>query len=140
MKEELLTREMALSFHDAELRSVEHDRFKSELRITFALSGGNVRAISCRGVHVLRATDIVRQNVTSTVLLSSWHRFPDCDVVAKVNWANSLSDTPIQLGLAAMTKYRQSIASGDWSLLVIEPSCGAEIVVVCDSVAVTDCD
>lgn len=139
MKDELLTKDVARSFHDAELLSVTHDRARSELRTTFALRGDNVRAITCEGIHALRAADIIRHNVVSRVLLSSWHRFAEGELAAKVNWANSLDGTEVRLGSPSMTRYETSIASGDWNLLVIEPSYGAEIVVICDRVALTAC-
>ncbi|CAD6553244.1 hypothetical protein LMG28727_05509 [Paraburkholderia kirstenboschensis] len=137
MKDELLTKEVALGFQEAELLSVEHHRLKSELRTTFALRDADVRAICCGGIHALRASDIIRHNVVSRVLLSSWHQFADGELTTKVNWANSLNGTEVRLGSSTLTRYEENIACGDWNLLVIEPSYGAEIVVVCDRVAVT---
>jgi hypothetical protein len=138
VKNELLTRQVALDFHDAELLCVSHRRLKSELRLDFTVSDLKVQSIVCGGVHVFRVADIVRQNIVSRILVSSWHQFMDLDMTRKINWANSLNDTPISISSSVMVKYAQNIASGDWSLMVVEPSCGAEIVVVCDSVVVTD--
>ncbi|MGT2476490.1 hypothetical protein [Paraburkholderia terrae] len=138
MKDGSLTQDVAFTFHDAELLSISHRRLNAELRMSFVLVDGSVRAISCEGVRAMRATDIVRQNVVSRILLSTWHRFLDREVVKKVNWANSLDDTSIQLDSSAMTQYEKNIASGVWNLLVVEPSCGAEIVVVSDSIVAVE--
>jgi hypothetical protein len=134
MQVKALTIDVANTFHDAEVSSVSHDPAASELSLTFTLPDSHVKTIYFRQVSAFRVADFVRQNVVSRVLMSTWHQFSDAELMKKVNWANSLSDTPIFLDEIHMVEYVRNIASGKWHLLIVEPSCGAEVVVIAEHI------
>ncbi len=120
--------------HDAELVSLAVSRGERTVQLGFRLVNGEDRELLFRGVHSLRATDFVEQNVVSRVLLSSNHLFSAEDLTNRVQWANRLSDTRPFMSDEPLQRCVDRLQRGELTLFVLEPSWGAELVILSESI------
>lgn len=124
------------SFHDAELCGIDHDPQARSLVLRFRRVGGEVEVLKFSGVIAQRLVDFASQNVASRLLTSPRYAFTPLDVQNWIQWINSRDDAKA-LAIAAEqgAKYCADFKAGRLSLFVLEPSCGAEVAVLCESVS-----
>jgi len=123
------------SFHDAELRGIEHRPEDGGLELRFKRVGGEVAAFRFVGVIAQRIVDFAGQNVLSRLLISPRYEFSSDEVRTWVQWLNSRDDAkaaPVDNEKA--DRYVRDFLTGRRALFVLEPSCGAEMVVLCESI------
>jgi hypothetical protein len=124
------------SFHDAELIGIEHDPGERALELRFRRVGDEIETLRFSGVVAQRLIDFAGQNVASRLLISTQHAFSLAEVQTWVQWINSRDDS--KGGAISEQKgaeYQQSLKSGHRVLFILEPSCGAEMAVLCESLS-----
>ncbi|WP_322052701.1 hypothetical protein [Paraburkholderia bannensis] len=124
------------SFHDAELYGIEHDPKERVLELRFRRVGGELEALKFSGVIAQRMIDFAGQNVASRLLISHRYAFTLVEVRRWIQWINSRDDSKAALISEEQGQdYKQDFAAGRRMLFVLEPSCGAELAVLCESVS-----
>jgi hypothetical protein len=124
------------SFHDAELCGIEHDPEARSLELRFRRVGGEVEVLKFSAVIAQRLIDFAGQNVASRLLISPRYAFTSAEARTWIQWINSRDDSKA----AAITEekgaeYAAGFRAGRLALFVLEPSCGAEMAVLCESVS-----
>jgi hypothetical protein len=123
-------------FHDAELTGIEHDPEGRVLELRFRRVGGEVEVLRFFGVMGLRTIDFAEQNVASRLLISTRYAFSLAEVRTWVQWINSRDDSKgIAISEQKGAEYFQKLKAGQCVLFVLEPSCGAEMAVLCESLS-----
>lgn len=123
------------SFHDAELVGIEHDPIDRELVLRFRRVGGELESFWFTNVIAQRIVDFAEQNVVSRLLMSPKYRFSPDEARTWVQWINSRDDSraaPIDEELTQ--QYAQDFLTARQALFVLEPSCGAEMAVLCQTI------
>jgi hypothetical protein len=124
------------SFHDAELFGIEHDPETRLLELRFRRVGGEVAVLRFSGVIGQRMIDFVGQNVASRLLISPTYAFTSAEARTWVQWINSRDDSKAAtIREDKGEEYVRDFKAGRRVLFVLEPSCGAEIAVLCESVS-----
>jgi hypothetical protein len=122
------------SFHDAELFRIEHRRDERELDLGFRRVNGEIEFLRFCQVSALRIVDFAEQNVASRILLTPVHVFSNSDVCSLVGWVRSYADSrPVRVSEEEVEQFTQDFLEGKKSMFALEPSCGAEIVVLYES-------
>lgn len=81
--------------------------------------------------------DFADQNVASRLLISPMYSFSIDDLSAWVRWMYSRDGAKApELDRAIIERMYQDIIAGRKALFVLEPSCGAELAVLCESVEI----
>jgi hypothetical protein len=122
------------SFHDAELFRIEHRRDDRELELGFKRVNGEVEFLLFKQLISQRMVDFAEQNVASRILLSPKHSFSVNDVRTLIGWVRSWADSkPAAVSDEQAEQLAQAILAGKVTLFALEPSCGAEMVVLSES-------
>ena len=120
----------SLSFlHDAELSALSISRKDSVITMDF-VNGSVEHRLKFYDVIALRIVDLIQQNVVSQAFLSSSGDLSDEYLIKSIKWACSLSDSSEFINDSQAKAWIERIKRGELSLFVIEPSWGAELVVV----------
>ncbi len=114
-------------FHDAELVGLEANRDERSLTLKFRRADASISTLHVEGVSRFRIVDFVDQNVVSRLLVSSSHAFSKDEIAYWCRWICTLSDTTSWADEGHIEEVRSKIAEGKLLLLVLEPSCGAEL-------------
>ncbi|SEJ62130.1 hypothetical protein [Paraburkholderia diazotrophica] len=124
------------SFHDAELTGIEHDPELRTLELRFRRVGGEVEALRFSGVIHQRLIDFAGQNVASRLLISPRYTFSLAEVRTWLQWMNSRDDSK-RAAISEQNGERcvRDLVAGRRVLFVLEPSCGAEMAVLCESLS-----
>jgi hypothetical protein len=115
-------------FHDAELTGISSGDSPRSIVLLFSLMNEQKRSLALRDCKIFRASDFVIQNVVSRLLLFHGPEIDTDSVAERLRWASSLSDASSSLSHERQSELIEKIRTGDLSLLVLEPSCGAELV------------
>ncbi|MEX3897243.1 hypothetical protein [Paraburkholderia sp. BR10954] len=122
------------SFHDAELVGIDHDPLARALELRFRRVGGEVEELRFSGVIGQRMIDFAGQNVVSRLLISPRYAFSLAEVRMWIQWIDSRDDSKgTTLSEQKGDEYVQKLRAGARLLFVLEPSCGAEMAVLCES-------
>ncbi|SAK47878.1 hypothetical protein AWB78_00819 [Caballeronia calidae] len=125
------------SFHDAELISVEHDPDAKILAVRFKRVSGPVETLVFSGVIAQRMIDFSDQNVASRLLISPLHHFSMDDLRTWMCWMHSREDAKApDVDSTIVERLHQDVVDGRKALFILEPSCGAEMAVLCESIAI----
>jgi hypothetical protein len=133
MAGELSIKELS-KFHDAEINSILRFSEENDLQLGFKLNSGGQCTVIFHDVKAVRIRDLVSQNVVSRVKVLPFSSLSDARVEELINWANSFVDADIRLAPNAMQHWLTQIKNGRWILFVIEPSRGAEVVVIAETI------
>lgn len=123
-------------FHDAELAAIEIDRQSKSIKMRFA-SGDTEGELIADSVSHFKASDVVTQNVVSRILASSSGELSAQDVEDRIRWVTTLSDGSAFANDQEISEIARRISAREAVLLAIEPSWGAEIVIIAKSVTST---
>lgn len=132
--------EDASEFHDSEISSIEIMKLENEMRISLLMPSGIHACLSIKKIRFARITDFVMQNVVSEIRISKFENFSEEELKGLVNWSNSFSDVEIELTPDSMRKCLEDISNGRLQVLAIEPSRGAEAVIVAERIFVSWCE
>ncbi|SDJ04196.1 hypothetical protein SAMN04487926_1317 [Paraburkholderia steynii] len=127
-------------YHDAEIAGVAYSRASGSALLNLERVISTETRIGFSGVKALRVSDFGLQNVISRVLISGSHRFSTDEIRDHVQWAYSQHDYNASLADEKIAEIEAAVSQGELVLFVIEPSVGAEIVILCVSVQVIDAE
>lgn len=122
------------TFHDAELVRIDHRPADRELLLRFARVDGTTGTFRFIGVVSQRVVDFAEQNVVSRLLISPTYNFSAAEVEQWSRWVDSRDDFQATVDQKQIDQRIADFVAGRKALFVLEPSCGAEVVVVCDSI------
>lgn len=122
--------------HDAELVNVAVDRTSRFAQLDFRLEDGVSCAVELHGLKAFRSEDLTLQNVVSRLLRSSRQDMSEVELTQWLTWVTSLSDASSWLSEERKREWVRACVDGALELLVIEPSAGAQIAVVCERAVV----
>lgn len=125
------------NIHDAELVNISIMRAVRSLRLEFLLVTGGKIQVLVDGVTHFRAADVIMQNVVSRLLISSRDALSDNDIADRLRWVTRLSDTSSFASDPQLDLLRAKLLSNELVLIFLEPSWGAELVIVGKSISVT---
>ncbi|WP_333678090.1 hypothetical protein [Dyella sp.] len=114
-------------YHDAALKGIEAGEAPRSLALSFVLEDGQQKTLTLHGCEIFRINDFVNQNVVSRLLLFRGSEIDTAMVAEKLQWASSQSDTHSFLKPERLDELLAKIKAGALSLLVLEPSWGAEV-------------
>jgi Tfp pilus assembly ATPase PilU len=117
------------TFHDAELKGIDNGRV-GRVVLLFHTADHQNKSVTLSGCDFFRVNDFVSQNVVSRLLV---FRGVDIEVPAvaeRLRWATSLSDASSFLSEEKLSEVITKIQKSERGLLVVEPSWGAELVVL----------
>jgi hypothetical protein len=124
------------SFHDAELFGIEHNPETRSLELRFRRVGGKMEVLRFSGVVSQRMIDFARQNVASRLLISPRYAFTSAEARTWVQWIDSRDDSKAAaIDEDKGEEYVRDFRAARRVLFVLEPSCGAELAVLCESVS-----
>jgi hypothetical protein len=124
------------SFHDAELVGIEHAREDRVLELTFRRVTGELETLRFSGIIAQRMVDFAAQNVVSRLLISPRYAFSVVEIQTWIRWISSRDDSMA----SAIDKDEADAYASDFGahrrmLFVLEPSCGAEVAVLCQAIS-----
>ena len=122
------------TFHDAELVGIDHRPADRDLRLRFMRIDGKTGTFRFMGVVSQRVVDFAEQNVVSRLLISPTYHFSAAEVGQWLWWVDSRDDSQATVNQAQVDQRMADFVAGRKALFVLEPSCGAEVAVVCDSI------
>lgn len=122
------------SYHDAELSGAAYSRVNASALLNFECVSGDSARLLFSGVKALRINDYGLQNVVSRLLVSPSYAFSTNEVHEYVSWAHSKHDYKAPFSDEEARDIEIAIEHGRLMLFVLEPSVGAEIVILCESV------
>ena len=124
------------SFHDAELIGIEHVPDQRVLELRFRRVGGEIEVLRFSGVIRQRLIDFAGQNVASRLLISPRYAFSLAEVRTWLQWMDSRDDSRGKvISEQEGERSLQTLQAGGRVLFVLEPSCGAELAVLCESLS-----
>lgn len=121
-----------VQLHDAEVIAVAVDRLSGIARLSLRQEDGVLRAIEFYGLKAFRSEDLTLQNVVSRVLRSSSGQFSKEVLERWLLWSTGLSDAESWLSEERKREWCAACEVGSLELVVVEPSAGAQIAVVCE--------
>lgn len=129
--------ELLPNIHDAELVGIEITDERKTVRLSLIDNEKVGVALIASGVTAFRLVDMGMQNVVYRLLrLQGETITPSIDLGERLGWVTSCLDAPSYLSDAAMNDYLGRIKSGSLCLLLLEPSAGAELAILCESVTI----
>ncbi|CAN7691998.1 hypothetical protein [Caballeronia sp. LjRoot31] len=121
------------NYHDADFIGLQYTRAERRLTLDFQLVTGELAVVCCEEVSVFRLGEMGLQNVTSRLLISSEREFQPNDIRERINWAASREGWEYTMTDEQAEHFIIEIRQQKLTVLVLEPSIGAELVVVCKS-------
>lgn len=126
-------------FHDAELYNVHMDRTTSSVRLSFAKVDSTRGEFCFQGVVEYRIESIHFQNVASRLRLLSSSEPSDLAIEKILKWTFSrLPENLSSVSSERLSELHSKIVTGDLVLFYLEPSVGAELGVVAETVSLTN--
>ncbi|KVH37489.1 hypothetical protein [Burkholderia cepacia] len=123
------------TFHDSELVTIDHRPTDQELRLRFRRIDGQIGTFRFTGVISQRVIDFAEQNVVSRLLISPAYAFSAPDVCEWLKWMHSREDfAAASVNEALLDRYLADLDANRKALFVLEPSCGAEVAVLCKAI------
>jgi hypothetical protein len=117
-------------YHDAELVNIRTGP-GGAVFLGFRLADGSSRQLNLVGCELFRIVDVTLQNVASRVMVFKGSEIPVEYVDERLIWASSMIDASSFLSVGRRESLIQQITSSQKMLVVVEPSCGAEVVATC---------
>lgn len=125
------------TFHDAELRQISHIADVNRLELGFEKADGQFVVISLRGLVAFRVVDFGLQNVVSMLLVQGFNlKLTKPELVDRVGWISNNCDGDQLSDLATVNTLVQRVDSGELLLFILEPSWGAEMIVLAEKIVI----
>ncbi|BCQ21903.1 hypothetical protein NK8_00090 [Caballeronia sp. NK8] len=116
---------------------MEHDPDVQYLSLRLKRVSGAVETLKFSGVVTQRMIDFADQNVASRLSISPMHHFSADDLGAWIRWMHSRDDAKArEPDPTIIERLHRDVADGRKVLFILEPSCGAELAVLCESVSI----
>ncbi|MDF3941755.1 hypothetical protein P3W66_17040 [Achromobacter denitrificans] len=124
-----------LDFHDAELVGVDLVSSERKVVLSFKLVAGVRAFIVLEGVESIRVCDYIFQNIVSRLFDSMLKNFLHTNLLDDhVEWLYTLSDGTRRVKDQTILETKSKVREGKVRLFVLEPSWGAELVCLCESI------
>jgi hypothetical protein len=123
------------SLHDAELESLAIDRKSETANIVFVEVDGSKVGFEFGRVAAFRTSSLLFQNVVHGFRLSSVRPIADRDVERIARWVCSTEDDKLLIDPTMLAGFMAKVSSGSLILFHADPSWGAEIAILCESIA-----
>lgn len=120
------------NYHDAELAGTAYSRADTSTRLDFERVGGDPARLAFFGIKAFRISDYGLQNVVSRFLVSPSYPFSTDEIKEYVSWAHSKHDYKAPFSDEEARDVEVAIKHDKLTLFVLEPSVGAEIVILCE--------
>ncbi|MXN80150.1 hypothetical protein GR157_36245 [Burkholderia sp. 4701] len=124
------------SYHDAEIGGIAYTRALRSVLLSLEQPGGKEAQLLFSGVRAFRVNDYGLENVVSRTLVSTSRKFSREEIRDYVQWAQSEHNFKAPLTEARTKEIEAALSRGKLLLFVVEPSVGAEIVILCAGVSV----
>jgi hypothetical protein len=95
------------------------------------------RSVEANAVSHFRVTDLISQNVVSRIITSKSSKLSPEGIRGYIGWVTSLSDGASFADDHQIDEIAQRISQGELILLAIDPSWGAEVVIIAQSFSVS---
>ncbi|AYZ65703.1 hypothetical protein EGY31_20720 [Burkholderia multivorans] len=123
------------TFHDAELFGIAHHRADRELRLQFRRTNGDTGTFRLTGVIAQRVVDFADQNIVSRLLISPAYPFSSAEIAHWLAWLGGRADfSPGPADPERVAQCVDDFSAGRHALFVLEPSAGAEMAVLCETI------
>lgn len=123
------------TFHDAELRQVSHNAEFGFLELGFEKADGQFVVITLSGVTAFRVTDMAMQNVVSRLLVHGINtNLTENELTDRIGWVSKTCDGEQLSESATLKRLIEKVNSGELLLFILEPSWGAELIVIAEKV------
>ncbi len=120
--------------HDAELCLILMDRDAASLRLSFKNSSKTINTLLFRNILTYKINNVQYQNVVSRILVSKSGIQFDGDLEKVVRWTCSGSSNDLLISEDNLRSHIAEIRSGGLELFYAEPSWGAEVGVIAESI------
>jgi hypothetical protein len=120
-------------FHDAELASLALDRAAGRVDLLFSRVDGTRARFECEGVVNIKCSTLLFQNVVSRILVTPTIALKVEEVRQIVAWSLTL-DSKMAISQGTLDTHVDNVMAGTRKLLHVDPSWGAELAVLCESV------
>jgi hypothetical protein len=121
-------------FHDAELASLALDRAAGRVDLVFLRPDGTQSRFECEGVLNIKCSTLLLQNVVSRILVAPITVLNVEEVREIIAWSLTL-DNRMAISSGTLNSHVDDVMAGKRKLLYVDPSWGAELAVLCESVA-----
>ena len=109
----------------------------NRLELGFEKSDGQFVVISLRGLVAFRVVDFGLQNVVSRLLVQGFNlKLAKPELVDRVGWISNSCDGDQLSDLATVNTLVQRVDSGELLLFILEPSWGAEMIVLAEKIVI----
>ncbi|HVI89185.1 MAG TPA: hypothetical protein VM659_12830 [Dongiaceae bacterium] len=120
-------------YHDAELIGVSVDRDARVAQLRFKRADRPAATVTLHGLQDFRIVDLIPQNVVSRLMIHTETAFLEDEIRTAITWARNLSDTQLVPDERQLQEVIEKVRRGTLSVLILEPSYGAELVASFDS-------
>jgi hypothetical protein len=126
--------EIIAGYHDAVIYGVAADEVSGELLLSVKLENGTRKALALDGCEMFRVVDFTPQNVVSRLMVFRGSSIDESFLSEKLEWITSFCDASSYLSEDRRQDIIRRIKVGQLSLVVVEPSVGAEISALCRNI------
>jgi len=126
--------EIIADYHDAAITGIAADDVSGELLLAVKLENGAKKTLALDGCEIFRIVDFTPQNVISRIMVFRDSSVDENLLIEKLRWVTSFCDASSYLSEERLQNLMRRIKVGELSLVVVEPSAGAEIIALCRSV------
>jgi hypothetical protein len=126
--------------HDSELDRVMHSRSTKTLRLRFDLMNGKFAEFFFNDVLAYRIDGMRDQNVVSKIVVSTTSPIPHDELRRVLVWISSSPEGHFLVSEELLARHLSAVISGELRIFHLDPSCGAEVGVVCRSTSLSQRD
>ena len=116
--------------HDVTLTGIEIDTPKHSAAFRFRTERSELVGIRFEDIKCIRVVDVLIQNVVSRVIVTPSASLPEDEIERLVRWACSDEDRHLLATTSFIENVCAAIHRGDLRFLWLDPSVGAQAVVV----------
>lgn len=121
------------TFHDAELALLALDRAAGRVDLVFSRSDGTQGRFECDGVVNIKCSTLLFQNVVSRIFLTPVSVLNTEETRRIIAWSFTLEDR-MAISQETLGAHVANVMTDKWKLLHVDPSWGAELAVLCESI------
>ena len=124
-------------FHDAELRQISHLENANRIELKFEKPDGHFAVVSLLGIVAFRVVDFRLQNVVSRLLVHGSNlQLTHAELYERVDWISRTVEGEKLSDVGEVNKLVEKVKSSELSLLILEPSWGAEMIGIAKEISV----
>ncbi len=120
-------------FHDAELKSLALDRNANRVVLVFSKDDGTDGRFDFEDVLNIKGSTLLLQNVVSGLRVAPDLPLTVDEVRQIIAWSFTL-ESRMAISSARLDAHVDDVMSGKLKLFYVDPSCGAELAILCGSI------